>query len=143
MAAMPEASEAWPEILEHLLRRLRQAHTEPVLLEPIDVMEQLAARIQRVTDARRAGVSDEQIVGIQHPGTGPFSSKERLGLAFVDAVVRATAVPDGLVEPLRSMFSEREIGELWLAQVTESPTAVAMWLRRGSVTRTALDAVVY
>ena len=50
MAAMPEASEAWPEILEHLLRRLRQAHTEPVLLEPIDVMEQLAARIQHLEE---------------------------------------------------------------------------------------------
>ncbi|MBV9596683.1 MAG: hypothetical protein JOZ87_07455 [Chloroflexi bacterium] len=50
VAAMPETSEAWPEILEHLLRRLRQARTESVLLEPIDVMEQLAARIQHLEE---------------------------------------------------------------------------------------------
>ena len=50
VAAMPHTSEAWPEILEHLLRRLRQARTEAVLLEPIDVLEQLAGRIQQLEE---------------------------------------------------------------------------------------------
>ncbi|MBV9597625.1 MAG: hypothetical protein JOZ87_12265 [Chloroflexi bacterium] len=49
-AAMPEASDAWPEILEHLLRRLRQARTEPVLLEPVDVLAQLSARMQHLEE---------------------------------------------------------------------------------------------
>jgi alkylhydroperoxidase family enzyme len=72
------------------------------------------ACVERVADARRAGVSDEQIIAIQHPGTGPFSPRERLGLAFVDEVIRTPHSSDGLFEPMRSMFSEREIVELVL-----------------------------
>jgi hypothetical protein len=49
-AALPDTSDAWPDILDHLLRRLRQARTEAVLLDPIDVLDQIAGNIQQLEE---------------------------------------------------------------------------------------------
>jgi len=91
-----------PKVRElSILRVLHRAHAHQ-------------ACVERIAGARRVGVSDEQIIAIQHPSTGPFSPKEWLGLAFVDEVIRTPRISDGLFEPMRSMFSEREIMELVL-----------------------------
>ena len=96
------------------LTALEPASRELYILRVLHRMHAHPACSQRVAEARRAGVSDEQIVGIQHPATGPFSSKQRSGLAFVDALMRPPEVQDELARPPRSLFSEREIGELVL-----------------------------
>jgi hypothetical protein len=49
-AALHDTSDAWPDILDHLLRRLRQARTEAVLLDPIDVLDQIAGNVQQLEE---------------------------------------------------------------------------------------------
>ena len=41
-----------------------------------------------------------------------FSTRERAALALADAMTESVAVPDGVFEPLRDHFDEREIVEL-------------------------------
>ena len=45
---MPEHAAAWPDIIDHLVTRLRQALTEDILLEPMEVLDQLAGRFELV-----------------------------------------------------------------------------------------------
>jgi hypothetical protein len=49
-AAIPNTSDAWPDILDHLLRRLRQARSEPVLLDPVDILDQIAGHIEHLEE---------------------------------------------------------------------------------------------
>jgi hypothetical protein len=46
VSAIPEGSPAWPDVIDHLVQRLRQAREEDLLLEPLDVLDQLAGRPQ-------------------------------------------------------------------------------------------------
>ena len=41
-----------------------------------------------------------------------FSDRERAALAYADAMTREVAVPDGVFDPLRRHFNERQIVEL-------------------------------
>ena len=43
--ALPDSADFWPNVIDHLLERLRQARQEEVLLEPLEVLEQLAGRL--------------------------------------------------------------------------------------------------
>lgn len=46
ISALPESSTAWPQIIDHLLERLRQARDEDLLLDPLDILDQLAGRLR-------------------------------------------------------------------------------------------------
>lgn len=50
IAALPDSSTAWPDIIDHLIGRLRQAREEYVLLDPLDVLDQLAGRLQALEE---------------------------------------------------------------------------------------------
>jgi hypothetical protein len=45
ISALPDSSAAWPDIIDHLVERLRQAREEDILLDPLDVLDQLAGRL--------------------------------------------------------------------------------------------------
>jgi hypothetical protein len=45
ISALPGSSAAWPAITDHLLHRLRQARDEDLLLDPREVLDQLAGRL--------------------------------------------------------------------------------------------------
>ncbi|HEY2593542.1 MAG TPA: hypothetical protein VGK33_06555 [Chloroflexota bacterium] len=49
-AALPDISDAWSDILDHLLRRLHQARAEAILLDPIDVLDQIAGNLQQLEE---------------------------------------------------------------------------------------------
>ena len=48
IVSLPERPDFWPEIIDHVVKRLRQSTEEDVLLDPLDVLEQLAARLEAV-----------------------------------------------------------------------------------------------
>jgi hypothetical protein len=50
IAALPDSSNAWPDIIDHLIGRLRQAREEELLLDPLEVLDQLAGRLQALED---------------------------------------------------------------------------------------------
>src|SRR5438874_1447853 len=48
-ALLPEGSEVWPRVIDHLLERVRQARAGEISLDLPDIAEQLQARIEEVT----------------------------------------------------------------------------------------------
>lgn len=63
--------------------------------------------------ARRVGVADEQIAGIDDYETSEaFSDLERLVLRYTDGITRDNTVDDAVFDALREELSERELVEL-------------------------------
>ncbi len=48
-ALLPEGSDVWPRVIDHLLERVRQARAGEISLDLTDIAEQLHARIEEVT----------------------------------------------------------------------------------------------
>ena len=46
VTAIPDGSPAWPDIVDHLLMRLWQSRREEILLDPLEVLDQLAGQLQ-------------------------------------------------------------------------------------------------
>ncbi len=63
--------------------------------------------------ALEAGVSDAQMTALTHWADSPlFSAEERAVLAYTDVMTKEVVVPESIYEPLKAIFSARELVEL-------------------------------
>ncbi len=63
--------------------------------------------------AQAEGLGGEHCDALRdRPDSTHFSARERAALALCDAMTESVAVPDGVFEPLRDHFDEREMVEL-------------------------------
>jgi 4-carboxymuconolactone decarboxylase len=140
-ASVAAAMQPFPERLQHknIGRMLSHAPTAlapyyacyNVVLDQLELdpkLRQLAIlRVVQRTQAHYAwvqhgalahllGVSDAHIAALQQEAGAaePFTAKEQMVLAFVDAVLHTPRLSDPLFEQMRRLFSPREIVELLL-----------------------------
>jgi alkylhydroperoxidase family enzyme len=68
---------------------------------------------QHVPHALKAGCREAQIEAVQSDREAPvFDERERVVLAYADAMTRDIEVPDALFERMRALFAERDVLEL-------------------------------
>jgi len=85
-------------------------------------------------DLRAAGETEQRLYGLDAWEESPYySDRERAALAWTEAVtnVQEGHVPDSVYEPVRKLFTEKELADLTLAV-----TAINSWNRLNIAART-------
>jgi AhpD family alkylhydroperoxidase len=117
LAYRPEIAQAVAGFLKPLLAdgALPGFYKELVAVRVGQRMEsEYAARAHSIS-ARQKGASEEQITGVKHFESGPYSEKEKLGFRLADRLhAGATSVDDEFYGELKGSFSDPELVELFL-----------------------------